>query len=183
LSRAFAGPDSGDERAVFSEVICHLVRVEGESDIEESKENNCGRIDQHVERMPLSTADLAEEINQPALPSTFPGGVGSAKQTVHRLRQRDHRGGKDHRYDAAHVDFERHVSLLLGYGLAPNHPPRVIDGDLTEASLYKDDARYDQNATDDQGNDAESLAGSAPGQLSASLKATDRESENYTGKY
>src|SRR6185436_9167581 len=69
------------------------------------------------------------------------------------------------RYDAAHVDLQRHVRLLLRYGLATDHSPRVIDRYLAEAALDENYSGNHQYHRDYEQDHADGLPSAAASQL------------------
>src|ERR1041384_7238270 len=112
IGRALARTNTRDERAVLAQVVGYLVRVENNRHIKKREEDYRGRVYQVVYRMTLPS-DFHRQSTKPRSPSGLCWIRSDKSQD--RLWECQDRRRKDHRNDAAHVDLQRHVSLLLWY--------------------------------------------------------------------
>src|SRR5215510_10420099 len=107
LARAYAR----NKCAVLAKIICDLVGVENDRNVEERKEYDRSRINQVVQGMPLAP-NLNREPGQPRTPPACLCRIRS-NEPYDGLRECEYRRRKDHRNHTARIYVQRHVGLLL----------------------------------------------------------------------
>src|SRR5215471_1559939 len=130
-------PNARNKCAILAKIVRDLVGVENDRNVEERKKYYRSRINQIVQGMTL-TADLNRKPGQPGSPSGRLRRVRS-DETQDGLRKREYRRSEDNGNHSSHIYFQRHVCLLLGYRLATNHSPGMVDWYLSEPPLDEND--------------------------------------------
>src|SRR5690606_28608992 len=144
LTRTVARNKAG----VLLQLVGRVLRVEHDSRVEERKEHDHRRIQEHVERLAMT-----ERCQHRACPTWKLRGV---RETSKRCRQQQERRGEDRRNHARGVELQRQVRGVALEHAVTHLALRILDQKAALCTLEEDD---DANDDDSENDDAEDEAG------------------------